>query len=105
MPRRHVFSRDFAAATTARSARAAMAPWWLTIDVDARSYCAAFSAAKPRSRSALRSSTFSSPICRRSVGPPGDHLVAVLDDPRYAMGFAFGLKGDTGITVLEGEAT
>jgi NAD(P)-dependent dehydrogenase (short-subunit alcohol dehydrogenase family) len=34
----------------------------------------------------------------------GDHLVAVLDDPQYTTGFAFGLKGDTGITVLEGEA-
>ena len=34
----------------------------------------------------------------------GDHLVAVLDDPQYATGIAFGLKGDTGITVLEGEA-
>jgi NAD(P)-dependent dehydrogenase (short-subunit alcohol dehydrogenase family) len=34
----------------------------------------------------------------------GDHVVAVLDDPQYATGFAFGLKGDTGITVLEGEA-
>jgi NAD(P)-dependent dehydrogenase (short-subunit alcohol dehydrogenase family) len=34
----------------------------------------------------------------------GDHVVAVLDDPRYAHGLAFGLKGDTGITVLEGEA-
>jgi NADP-dependent 3-hydroxy acid dehydrogenase YdfG len=34
----------------------------------------------------------------------GDHVVAVLDDPQYASGFAFGLKGDTGITVLEGEA-
>jgi NAD(P)-dependent dehydrogenase (short-subunit alcohol dehydrogenase family) len=33
----------------------------------------------------------------------GDHLVAVLDDPQYTTGFAFGLKGDTGITVLEGE--
>jgi NAD(P)-dependent dehydrogenase (short-subunit alcohol dehydrogenase family) len=33
-----------------------------------------------------------------------DHLVAVLEDPRYASGIAFGLKGDTGITVLEGEA-
>ena len=32
----------------------------------------------------------------------GDHLVAVLDDPQYATGLAFGLKGDTGI--LEGEA-
>jgi NAD(P)-dependent dehydrogenase (short-subunit alcohol dehydrogenase family) len=34
----------------------------------------------------------------------GDYLVAVLDDPQYATGLAFGLKGDTGITVLEGEA-
>ena len=34
----------------------------------------------------------------------GDHLVAVLDDPQYAAGIAFGLKGDTGITVLEGGA-
>ena len=34
----------------------------------------------------------------------GDHLVAVLDDPQYTTGIAFGLKGDTGITVLEGEA-
>ena len=34
----------------------------------------------------------------------GDHLVAVLDDPQYVKGFAFGLKGDTGVTVLEGEA-
>jgi NAD(P)-dependent dehydrogenase (short-subunit alcohol dehydrogenase family) len=34
----------------------------------------------------------------------GDHLVAVLDDPRYATAVALGLKGDTGITVLEGEA-
>jgi NAD(P)-dependent dehydrogenase (short-subunit alcohol dehydrogenase family) len=34
----------------------------------------------------------------------GDHVVAVLDDPQYTTGFAFGLKGDAGITVLEGEA-
>src|SRR5260370_13999889 len=34
----------------------------------------------------------------------GDHLVAVLDDLQYATGFSVGLKGDTGITVLEGEA-
>ena len=34
----------------------------------------------------------------------GDNLVAVLDNPQYAAGFAFGLKGDTGITVLEEEA-
>jgi NAD(P)-dependent dehydrogenase (short-subunit alcohol dehydrogenase family) len=34
----------------------------------------------------------------------GEHLVAVLDGPQYATGLVFGLKGDTGITVLEGEA-
>jgi len=34
----------------------------------------------------------------------GDHVVALLEDPQYATGLAFGLKGDTGITVLEGEA-
>jgi NAD(P)-dependent dehydrogenase (short-subunit alcohol dehydrogenase family) len=34
----------------------------------------------------------------------GDQVVAVLDDPQYATGLAFGLKGDTGITILEGEA-
>jgi NAD(P)-dependent dehydrogenase (short-subunit alcohol dehydrogenase family) len=34
----------------------------------------------------------------------GEKIVAVLDDPKYAEGFAFGLKGDTGITMLEGAA-
>jgi NAD(P)-dependent dehydrogenase (short-subunit alcohol dehydrogenase family) len=33
----------------------------------------------------------------------GDYVAAVLDDPQYATGLAFGLKGDAGITVLEGE--
>jgi NAD(P)-dependent dehydrogenase (short-subunit alcohol dehydrogenase family) len=32
----------------------------------------------------------------------GDHLVTLLEDPRYATALAFGLKGDTGITILEG---
>jgi hypothetical protein len=31
----------------------------------------------------------------------GEKVVAVLDDPQYAEGFAFGVKGDTGITMLE----
>jgi NAD(P)-dependent dehydrogenase (short-subunit alcohol dehydrogenase family) len=44
---------------------------------------------------------FGAPLPPRQFG---EHLVAVLDDPRYATGVAFGLKGDTGITVLEGEA-
>jgi NAD(P)-dependent dehydrogenase (short-subunit alcohol dehydrogenase family) len=44
---------------------------------------------------------FGAPLPPRQFG---DHLVAVLEDPRYASGIAFGLKGDTGITVLEGEA-
>lgn len=32
----------------------------------------------------------------------GEKVVSVLDDPQYAEGIAFGLKGDTGITMLEG---
>ncbi len=43
-------------------------------------YLAAAIAAKPRSRSPVRSSTSSSPICRRTAGPPGAHLVAVRND-------------------------
>ena len=34
----------------------------------------------------------------------GEKVVSLLDDPKYAEGVAFGLKGDTGITVLEGAA-
>jgi NAD(P)-dependent dehydrogenase (short-subunit alcohol dehydrogenase family) len=34
----------------------------------------------------------------------GDKVVSVLDDPKYAEGFAFGLKGDTGVTMLEAAA-
>jgi hypothetical protein len=34
----------------------------------------------------------------------GEKVISVLDDPKYAEGFAFGLKGDTGITMLEGAA-
>ncbi len=44
---------------------------------------------------------FGAPLPPRQFG---EHLVAVLDDPRYASGFAFGLKGDTGVTVLDEEA-
>jgi NAD(P)-dependent dehydrogenase (short-subunit alcohol dehydrogenase family) len=34
----------------------------------------------------------------------GEKLVALLNDPQYAEALAFGLKGDTGITILEGAA-
>ena len=34
----------------------------------------------------------------------GEKVVSVLEDPKYAEGFAFGLKGDTGVTILEGVA-
>ena len=44
---------------------------------------------------------FGAPLPPRQFG---EHVVAVLEDPQYATGVAFGLKGDTGITVLEGEA-
>jgi NADP-dependent 3-hydroxy acid dehydrogenase YdfG len=31
----------------------------------------------------------------------GDKLISVLEDPKYAGGLALGLKGDTGVTILE----
>jgi len=31
----------------------------------------------------------------------GEHVVAVLEDPQYAEGFAFGLTGDGGVTIME----
>ena len=34
----------------------------------------------------------------------GENVVAVLDDPTHAEGFAFGLSGDTGVTMIEGFA-
>jgi hypothetical protein len=34
----------------------------------------------------------------------GEKVVSVLNDPKYAEGFAFGFKGDAGITMLEGAA-
>jgi hypothetical protein len=34
----------------------------------------------------------------------GEKVVSVLEDPKYAEGFALGLKGDTGVTILEGAA-
>jgi NAD(P)-dependent dehydrogenase (short-subunit alcohol dehydrogenase family) len=34
----------------------------------------------------------------------GEKVVSVLEDPAYADGVVFGLKGDTGITVIEGAA-
>jgi len=34
----------------------------------------------------------------------GEKVVSVLVEPKYAEGFAFGLKGETGITILEGAA-
>jgi NAD(P)-dependent dehydrogenase (short-subunit alcohol dehydrogenase family) len=34
----------------------------------------------------------------------GEKVISVLEDPKYAEGVVFGLKGDTGITMLEGAA-
>src|SRR6266403_5904320 len=44
---------------------------------------------------------FCAPMPSRAFG---EKVVCVLDDPKYAEGFAFGLKGDTGVTMLEGAA-
>jgi hypothetical protein len=34
----------------------------------------------------------------------GEQVVSVLDDPKYADGLAFGLRGDRGVTMLEAAA-
>jgi hypothetical protein len=34
----------------------------------------------------------------------GEKVVSALNDPKYAAGFAFGLKGGTGVTMLEAAA-
>jgi NAD(P)-dependent dehydrogenase (short-subunit alcohol dehydrogenase family) len=44
---------------------------------------------------------FGAPLPPREFG---EKIVSVLEDPKYADGVAFGLKGDTGITMLEGMA-
>ena len=41
---------------------------------------------------------FGAPMPPRAFG---EKVVSVLDDPQYAEALAFGLKGDTGITVIE----
>ena len=41
---------------------------------------------------------FGAPMSPREFG---EKVVSVLDDPGYAEGFAFGLRGDTGVTMLE----
>jgi len=42
---------------------------------------------------------FGAPMPPRAFG---EKVVSVLEDPKYAEGMAFGLKGDTGVTILEG---
>jgi hypothetical protein len=44
---------------------------------------------------------FGAPLPPREFG---EKVVSLLEDPKYTTGVAFGLKGDTGITILEGEA-
>jgi NADP-dependent 3-hydroxy acid dehydrogenase YdfG len=42
---------------------------------------------------------FGKPLPPRAVG---EHIVTILTDPRFEKGTAFGLKGDTGISSLDG---
>jgi NAD(P)-dependent dehydrogenase (short-subunit alcohol dehydrogenase family) len=45
---------------------------------------------------------FGAPLPPREFG---EKVVSILNNPKYADGIAFGVKGDTGVTVLEGAAT
>jgi hypothetical protein len=42
---------------------------------------------------------FGAPMSSRQVG---EHVATILTDPKYETGVAFGLKGDTGISSLDG---
>jgi len=42
---------------------------------------------------------FGAPLSAKQVG---EHVVTLLTDPQYNQGIAYGLKGDTGITSLDG---
>jgi len=44
---------------------------------------------------------FGAPLPPRKFG---EHVAALLTDPQYEAGVAFGIKGETGIAVLEGDA-
>jgi NAD(P)-dependent dehydrogenase (short-subunit alcohol dehydrogenase family) len=44
---------------------------------------------------------FGAPMPPRTFG---EHVVAVLNDPKYAEGLAFALNGDAGVTMIEGAA-
>jgi NAD(P)-dependent dehydrogenase (short-subunit alcohol dehydrogenase family) len=46
-------------------------------------------------------SRFGTPMPPREFG---EKVISLLEDPKYAGGVVFGLKGDTGITVIEGAA-
>jgi NAD(P)-dependent dehydrogenase (short-subunit alcohol dehydrogenase family) len=46
-------------------------------------------------------SRFGAPMPPRTFG---ENVVSVLNDPTYADGFAFGLSGDSGVTIMEGAA-
>jgi hypothetical protein len=32
----------------------------------------------------------------------GNHVISVLEDPKYADGIVLGLNGDSGVTIMEG---
>jgi hypothetical protein len=42
---------------------------------------------------------FGKPLSPRQIG---EHIATILTDPRYETGTAYGLKGDVGITPLDG---
>jgi NAD(P)-dependent dehydrogenase (short-subunit alcohol dehydrogenase family) len=48
---------------------------------------------------AFLAAKYGKPLSSRQYG---EHVVTLLTDPRYATGVAYGFKGDTGITALDG---
>jgi NAD(P)-dependent dehydrogenase (short-subunit alcohol dehydrogenase family) len=88
-----VVARD---ADALRSVRARLGVATISADAGANAYARAMGIERDEFLA-----RFGAPMPPREFG---EKVVSVLDDPKYADGFAFGLKGDTGITRLEGAA-
>jgi NAD(P)-dependent dehydrogenase (short-subunit alcohol dehydrogenase family) len=59
----------------------------------------AFARRQGSSIEAFLAAKYGTPLSPRQYG---EHVVTLLTDPRYATGVAYGFKGDTGITALDG---
>jgi NAD(P)-dependent dehydrogenase (short-subunit alcohol dehydrogenase family) len=76
-----------------------LVPMQLVGETDlAQCVAGAYASRQGRSIEALLAARYGSPLSLRQFG---EYLIRLLVDPRYVGGLAFGLKADTGISILE----